>query len=181
LKQVLPLQKVYAFDVNTTVAEKFASEMKDRTAMSIDVIQEPAEGTRKSDVIVTCTTSRKFFLRKEDVPQGTFVAGVGADSHDKQELDPQLLISNKVVADILDQAASIGDIHHAIKEGLISKSEIYGELGEIVSGMKSGRISKEEITILDSTGTAIQDVAAAACIYERARDRGIGTWSILIE
>jgi alanine dehydrogenase len=180
LKHVLPLRQVYAFDRNEDAAEKFAEEMRNRIEVPVHVISRSEEGTRQSDVIVTCTTSREFFLRKEDVPPGAFVAAVGADSHDKQELDPQLMVASKVVADILDQSATIGDLHHAIKAGLMTKKGVYGELGEIIAGKKSGRKSKEEIIILDSTGTAIQDVAAAARIYERAKTRGTGTWLSLI-
>lgn len=181
LTHVLSLRQVYAFDKNADVSEEFAEEMRTRIGIPVNVISRSEEGTRHSDVIVTCTTSREFFLRKEDVPSGAFVAAVGADSHEKQELDPQLMVVSKVVADMSDQAATIGDLHHAIKAGLITKNDVYAELGEIIAGKKSGRTSREEIIILDSTGTAIQDVAAAACIYERARIQGVGTWLNLID
>jgi ornithine cyclodeaminase/alanine dehydrogenase-like protein (mu-crystallin family) len=103
------------------------------------------------------------------------VAAVGADNEDKQELDPQLLAANKVVADILDQCIEIGDLHHAIAAGLMQRSGVYAELGEIAAGRKPGRTSENEITIFDSTGTALQDVAAAAVVYERAMKQGRGT------
>jgi alanine dehydrogenase len=180
LKHVLPLQRVFAFDVDDSAAERFADEMKQEVQLPIQVISDPAKGSHQSDVIVTCTTSRKFFLRNGDVRKGAFVAAVGADSHDKQELDPELLFRGKVVADIVSQSATIGDFHHAIQEGLMKQEDAYGELGEIVAGKKPGRRSNEEVIIFDSTGTAIQDVAAAAGIYERACSRNVGTWTNLI-
>jgi tetratricopeptide (TPR) repeat protein len=73
-------------------------------------------------------------LRNGDVRKGTFIAAVGADSHDKQELDPELLFRGKIVADIVSQSATIGDFHHAIQAGLMKQEDAYGELGEIVAG-----------------------------------------------
>ena len=67
-----------------------------------------------------------------------------------------------------------GITHHGIRHGLISRADVHAELGELISGRKGGRTSLDEITIFDSTGTALQDVAAAAAIYERARQTGIG-------
>ena len=128
-----------------------------------------------SDICITCTPSKKFFLHKKDVRPGTFIAAVGADNEDKQELDPYLLAGNKIVVDSLDQASKIGELHHALSSGVVRREDVYGELGEIIAGTKLGRVSKEEITIFDSTGTALQDVAAAAVVFEKACKRGLGT------
>jgi ornithine cyclodeaminase/alanine dehydrogenase-like protein (mu-crystallin family) len=103
------------------------------------------------------------------------VAAVGADSVDKQELEPMLLSQNKVVVDILEQCASLGELHHALVAGLIKKTDIYAELGEIIAGSKPGRTTSDEIIIFDSTGMALQDVVAAAAAYEKAVSASIGT------
>ena len=108
------------------------------------------------------------------VRPGTFVAAVGADSADKQELDPQLMAAAAVVADALEQCAAIGDLHHALEAGAMSLGDVRAELAELVAGAKTGRRSSDEITIFDSTGTALQDVAAAAIVYEKALARGAG-------
>ena len=106
---------------------------------------------------------------------GTFIAAVGADSEDKEELEPALLASGKVVVDILDQCATIGELHHALQEGVMTRSGVYAELGEIIAGKKPGRVTPDEVIIFDSTGTALQDVAAAATDYEKALVAGAGT------
>ena len=111
---------------------------------------------------------------KELVRPGTFVAAVGADHHGKQELDPRLMASAVVVADVLEQCASIGDLHHAIVAGAMAKGDVHAELAEVVTGRKAGRRSESEVTIFDSTGTALQDVAAAAVVYEKAVAREVG-------
>jgi alanine dehydrogenase len=174
LRRVFPMQHVYAFDVHEDQAHRFAGELSQELEIQIDPVRDLSPATRKSDICVTCTPARKFFLHKNDVAPGTFVAAVGADNDDKQELDPRLLASSKVVADVQEQCAQIGDLHHAIDAGLMRLSDVYGELGEIVAGRKPGRTSIEEIVVFDSTGTALQDVAAAAAVYERAVKLGVG-------
>jgi ornithine cyclodeaminase/alanine dehydrogenase-like protein (mu-crystallin family) len=112
---------------------------------------------------------------KEDARPGTFIAAVGADNEHKQEIDPALIASAKVVADSLEQSGAIGDVHHAIAHGLMRKEDIYAELCEIVAGQKIGRVADDEIIVFDSTGIAIEDAVAAALVYERALADGIGT------
>lgn len=174
LNHVLPLERVYAFDTNEITAATFAEQMSNELKLTVTPVASLKDATLSSDVIVTCTTARQPFLGRDDVGPGTFVAAVGADSHDKQELDPDLMVSNKIVVDILEQCATIGDLHHALQQGVLSKADVYAELGTIVTGRKQGRTSADEIIILDTTGTALQDVAAAATIYERAKREGIG-------
>jgi ornithine cyclodeaminase/alanine dehydrogenase-like protein (mu-crystallin family) len=84
------------------------------------------------------------------------------------------MAKSKIVCDILEQCAVMGDLHHALEAGAVSRSDVYAELGEIVAGRKPGRESESEITIFDSTGMALQDVAAAAAVYEKARRQGAG-------
>ncbi len=181
LKYALPITHAFAFDKDKVLAEQFSMLMTKELGIPVQAVGELAEATQQSDVIVTCTTSRRFFLNKEHVRKGTFVAAVGADSHDKQEVDPALLASSKVVTDILEQCARIGDLHHAIQAKVMTSAQVYAQLHEIVSGEKPAPESPDDIVIFDSTGTAIQDVAAAAIVYQRAVERGIGKVIDLIE
>ena len=174
LAEVLPLDKVYAFDADASRAEEFAREMSDELGLKVAPASTLREAAGESDVCVTCTPSRRPVLRRGDVRPGAFVAGVGADNPLKQELDPALMASGKIVADILEQCASIGDLHHAIEAGAVKRSDVYAELGGIVAGRSPGRTSAEETFIFDSTGTALQDVAAAAVVYEKAVSAGVG-------
>jgi ornithine cyclodeaminase/alanine dehydrogenase-like protein (mu-crystallin family) len=99
------------------------------------------------------------------VAPGAFVAAVGADSSEKSELHPSLFEDTLVVADLVDQCAAIGDLRHAIAAGAIAPDGIHAELADLVAGRAAGRSSAEQIAVFDSTGTALQDVAAAARIY----------------
>lgn len=175
LSRVLPIQHAFAVDLDENKAEAFANELGQELHMKVEGIRDLPAALQQSDICVTCTPAKQFFIGKDDITPGTFLAGVGADNEDKQEIDPCLLANSKVVADILDQCAAIGDLHHAIAVGAMRLDDVHAELGEVIAGRKSGRTSKDEITIFDSTGTALQDVAAAAVVYERAVTRNLGT------
>ncbi|HYR31394.1 MAG TPA: hypothetical protein VEO93_05690, partial [Gemmatimonadales bacterium] len=108
------------------------------------------------------------------VMAGTFVAGVGADHPEKNELAPGLLAASRVVVDVLEQAATIGDLHHALATGAMTTEEVAAELGAIVAGRVPGRTTPEQTFVFDSTGMALQDVAAAVVVYERARAKRRG-------
>jgi alanine dehydrogenase len=125
-------------------------------------------------VIVTCTPSHEPYLGVDDVRAGTFVAAVGANPQ-KSEIHPDLMAQATVVTDILAQCATMGDLHHAISAGRMTPEAVHAELGDLVIGRRRGRSRVDEITIFDSSGTGVQDVAAAARAFELARERGVGT------
>jgi len=172
---VLSLTKIYAFDVNERAAINFKNELSPELKIDIEPVRDLAGAIQKSDVCITCTTANESFVCKEDVRPGTFIAAVGADNEDKQEIDSALMASAKVVVDSLEQTCAIGDVHHAIADGVMRKEDIFAELCEIVAGQKIGRVADDEIIVFDSTGIAIEDAVAAATVYERALANGIGT------
>ena len=172
---VLPLTKIYAFDVNDRAAIDFRNELLPELKIDIEPVRDLGGAIQKSDVCITCTTANESFVRKEDVRTGTFIAAVGADDEHKQEIDPALIASAKVVVDSLEQSSAIGDVHHAIVHGLMWKENVYAELSEIVSGKKPGRTNDDEIIVFDSTGVAIEDAVAAVAVYERALANSIGS------
>jgi ornithine cyclodeaminase/alanine dehydrogenase len=176
LKGTLPIEVAYAFDFDAGVAEGFASDMSRDLGIEVSAVSDLGSATGKSDVCVTCTPARSYFLKEEDVPPGMFLAAIGADSPEKQEIDPRLMASSTVVVDILNQCAEVGELHHAIEAGIVGRDQVHGELGEIIVGRKPGRTSGDEITIFDSTGTGLQDAVAAAAAYERAVESGKGTF-----
>jgi ornithine cyclodeaminase/alanine dehydrogenase-like protein (mu-crystallin family) len=109
-----------------------------------------------------------------DVSAGSFIAAVGADNESKQEIAPEVLASSTVVVDVLEQCATIGDLHHAVEAGLMKREDVHADLADIVSGRRPARSSAEAVIVFDSTGTALEDVAAASVVYERALLNGVG-------
>jgi ornithine cyclodeaminase/alanine dehydrogenase-like protein (mu-crystallin family) len=175
LAAVLPLRRVWTLDADRARAEHLARRA--RATLGIDA--EPADdlttALRASEVCVTCTPSRRALVMAADVQPGTFVAAVGADSEGKHEIDPALLATSTLVVDVLEQCAQIGDLQHALAAGLMTREQVHAELADVVAGRRPGRTRDDEITVFDSTGTALQDVAAAVAVYERARACGRGT------
>lgn len=169
-------RRARAWDIDMEKAREFAHEMQ--VAHGIEVVAVPSvrEATWGSDIVVTATGAQTPFLSLECVSPGTFVAAVGADSPHKNELSADLLAGAKVVADVLAQCVVMGDLHHAIEAGRVTTADVHAELGDLVIGRKPGRTNAEEITVFDSTGVAIEDVAAAAWIYQRAIAGNVGTF-----
>lgn len=174
LAKLFDWQEVSAFDADAERAARFTQELAAELSLPVTVAANLSEATCLSDVCVTCTTSRKPLLSLADVRPGTFVAAVGADNPEKHEIHSSLMARSKVVVDLVEQCATIGDLHHAIAAGAMKKSDVHAELGEIVAGKKPGRTSAEEIIVFGSTGMALQDVAAAAFAYEKAERQGSG-------
>ena len=175
LARVLPLARAFAWDLHPDRAKAYAAEMSAELRIDVTPAADLGAAVSQSDVCVTCTPSRAPFLEAGVLRPGTFVAAVGADSPDKQELHPGVLASAKVVVDVLDQCAAIGELHHALESGRMTRAGVHAELGQVVAGRKTGRTSDAEIAVFDSTGTALQDAAAAALVYEKAIRAGAGT------
>lgn len=169
LSRVLPIRRAYAWDVDGGCALRFASAAS-RADLSVEATADLRAALRASDVVVTCTPARRAFVMAGDLRPGTFLAAVGADNPLKQEIDPALLAASEVWVDSLEQAAKGGDLHHAIAAGLMRAEDVRAELAAVVAGTAPGRRGENAITVFDSTGVALEDVAAAVVVYERGRD-----------
>ena len=175
LAKVVPVKKAFAYDTDVAQAQSFARYLAEELSIEVEVVGDLEKAVRQSDILITCTPSKQPFLKYDFVQPGTFVAAVGADSPEKQELEPALMAQAKIVADKIEQCATIGELHHALEAGIVAKENVHAELGEVVAGVKAGRSSADEIIVFDSTGMALQDVVAAAAVYEKAVRSGRGT------
>jgi ornithine cyclodeaminase/alanine dehydrogenase-like protein (mu-crystallin family) len=172
LAQVLALRRCFAWDRDAGRAAAFADWAAAAHGLDSRAVADVAEAAGASDAVVTCTTAREPFLMPGQVCPGTFVAAVGADSPDKSELHPELMGQARVVVDSLRQCLAMGDLRHAVRAGTMGAEDVHASLGAILAGTAPGRTSDDELFVFDSTGTALQDVAAAAALYERACRRG---------
>jgi len=125
-----------------------------------------------SDIVCTLTPSRSPIIKKEWIVPGTHINAVGADAPGKQELDPSILKEAVVVVDDIKQASGSGEINVPIQKGIYSVGEVYGTLAEVVAGTKKGRVDSRDITVFDSTGIAVEDIAVAKLLFEKAQQRG---------
>lgn len=171
---VRPLRAGFAIDADAAKAAAFAHRSSREMGWRIEDTSDLAAAIAASDICVTCTTSESPLIFAEHLHPGLFVAAVGADNPAKQEIDAGALPRSKVVVDSLSACAAGGDLHHAIKAGTLTEAGIHGELSAIVSGRVDGRTSQDDVFVFDSTGTALQDVAAAALVYRSALAAGAG-------
>jgi len=153
--QTLDIHKILIWSRNPVHAEKFCAGIRD-----IDCRGTSAQKACDCDVLVTTTPSTEPIVSDAWVHEGTHINAIGADAPGKEELDPRLLTRASVFVDDPAQAVHSGEINVPITKGLFSESSIAGTLGEVVIG-KRGRKRPDEITIFDSTGLAIQDLAIA--------------------
>jgi alanine dehydrogenase len=174
ISAVRKLRRVFVSDIDPVRSARFAEQHANALRIEIEPVTDLPRALSGSDICITCTPSRRFIVERDWVPPGCFVAAVGADNEHKQEIDPALFRSARVVVDSLEQCATIGDLHHAIDSGAITRNGVQTELGEIIAGRKPGRQSETEIILFDSSGVALGDVAAAAAVYERAVALGRG-------
>jgi alanine dehydrogenase len=174
LCHALPIRKAFVWARQRDRAEIFAAAMSAEFAIPVAATADLRGALGQSDACATTTPAKQPIIGAGDLPPGIFLAAVGADSPDKQELDARLLPGASVFGDLLAQCAGVGEFHHGISKGLVRQEDFRGELGELLTGKVRGRTFAEEITIFDSTGTALQDVAAALAVYQRAKSLGLG-------
>jgi alanine dehydrogenase len=155
------------FDVSQPAVDKLTSFLSQFSIRSCSIQEAVA-----SDIVCTLTPSRSPIIRREWVKPGTHINAVGADAPGKQELDPSIVKEAIVVVDDLEQAGGSGEINVPIEKGAYSISEVYGTLAELVAGKKQGRTNDADITVFDSTGVAVEDIAVAKLLFEEAQNRG---------
>lgn len=165
--KVFDLKQIRVFDLSRDVTQRLISFFPELPLQACSLVE-----TAGSDIVCTLTPAREPYLKREWIAPGTHINAVGADASGKEGLDPAILKEATVVVDDWRQANSAGEINVPITKGLFSVEEIYGTLAQIVAGIKPGRQDRSSITVFDSTGVAIEDLAVAKLLYEKAKEGG---------
>ncbi len=176
ISRIMDIKKIYAWDKYETAAESFKKDIEAELNIPVTVATTKREAVEQCDILVTTTRGKGTVVESQWIKRGTHIIAVGTDQKGKQELDPNIYSGAKVVNDSIEQCVEKGETQHAVRLGIISRNEIYAEIGEILLGAKQGRENDEEITIFDTTGMAVQDNATAFKIYKRAVENNIGTY-----
>jgi ornithine cyclodeaminase/alanine dehydrogenase-like protein (mu-crystallin family) len=172
-KAVFPLETVRVFDVDAARAEAFAQANSTATC-SVTPVPSVRAAVKNADICITCTTSKSPILTDDLDLRGCFVAAIGADNPEKQEIAPALMRRARILVDDLEACASGGDLNHALRAGTMSKDQVHAELADLAAGRKRGRVTEDDLVIFDSSGSGVQDVAAAWVAYREGRRAGIG-------
>jgi len=158
---------ISASDISKAAVDRLAQSLPHFSIRNCSIQEAVA-----SDVVCTLTPSRSPVVKREWIRPGTHINAVGADAPGKQELDPSILKEAIVVVDDLTQASHSGEINVPIQKGLYSANEVYGTLAEVIVGKKKGRTYSGAITVFDSTGIAVEDIAVAKLLFEKAQQAG---------
>jgi len=157
------LEEVRVYDMKPEAVDAFIARFP-----NFNVIRASAEEAVASDIVCTLTPAISPVVKASWVRRGTHINAVGADAPGKEELEPAVLDLARVVVDDLEQSSHGGEINVPLSSGLFKKEQIWATLGQVITGTRPGRDSADRITVFDSTGLAIEDLAAARLAYDRA-------------
>ena len=170
ISEVRPIEEVVVSDPDEERVEQFVETYDDQ----FDVRGGSIADAGSCDVLSTVTPVEDPIVDLEDVGEHTHINAIGADAEGKHELADAVLEAARIVIDDHEQCTHSGEINVPYGEGVLTDADIYGEIGELVVGAKDGRSDETGITVFDSTGLAIQDVAAAHVVYKQASADGAG-------
>jgi ornithine cyclodeaminase len=173
LAMVRPIERVLIWARDGAKADAYADDVTRRLGLDVIPVQSAEKLVLESDVVVSATPSRTPLVVADWLQPGLHITAIGADAPGKNELHPAVLErADLVVCDSRAQCARLGELHHALEQGIEPATL---ELGEITSGARPGRTAPDQITVCDLTGTGVQDTAIALLAYEKAKAAGLGT------
>jgi len=173
---VRPIARARVWSRNAAAVRAFAERESRRTGVSVEPAGTAREAVAGAEIVCTVTSSREPVVAGEWLAEGAHVNAVGASLPFARELDTAAVARGRLYVDRRESALNeAGDFLIPRREGAVGDEHIVGEIGELLLGRVPGRTSAKEVTIFKSLGLAVEDVAAAAFIYERARHEGLGT------
>ncbi len=173
IRAVRAIEEVWAYDVDQKRLQGFCQSIS--PLMKIHPASSPSEAVRRSDILITSTTSPTPVFSGNDLKPGAHINAIGAFRRDMREADDETILRSKIVVDTFEGCLNeAGDLLIPMREGKLKREAIYGDLGDLVTGRKEGRRSDEEITFFKSVGFAMEDVVTAYHAYEKAIRQGKG-------
>lgn len=174
MKEARDLRGALVYDISEQSAQTFCKEMSAMLDMEIRITAKPAE-ILDADIICAATSASDPIFSGKDVKPGTHINGIGSHSPGQRELDTDIVKRSLFIGDSREACfGEAGDLLIPISEGAITEDHYYADLGEIITSRKTGRQNREMITLFKSNGLAIQDVATARMVYEKASAAGVG-------
>ena len=175
IRHVRPLSQVRVWSRTPAHRNRFATEMSQATGITVQPADSADGAVRNADIVVLATSSPTPVLTEPALAEGAHIAAVGACRPDQREMTAAVVSKARVFVD--SRAAAMkeaGDLLLAMREGAIGENHIVGELGDLPRGALAGRRSRHEVTLFKSLGMAIEDVATARLVLDRATARDLG-------
>jgi len=175
IREVRPVADVRVWSRTRERADRFAGEARERLGLNVAAVRSPREAVRGADIICTVTSSHTPVLEGAWLEPGMHINAVGACTADWRELDTEAVRRCSVFVDSRQSAlAEAGDLVIPIRTNALDPSHICAEIGEVFADAHHGRAEPDEITLFESLGLAVEDVASAKLAYEHALARGVG-------
>ena len=176
LRMMRDFRRLLVYGIDREGVERYVLEMTKELGVDIIKSDSPEEVFRQSQFVATTTPSREPYVKAEWLHPGMHITAMGADGEHKQELYPDVLgKADRIVCDRKSQCFRLGELHHALKAGILTQDSDITEIGELTSGSKPGRQDDREITICDLTGVGVQDTTIAVLTYQKATASSLGT------
>ena len=172
---VRKLRRVKVFARHADKLAAFCTKMAERLQLDVVAAASPEETVRGSDIVSTVTTATNPLFDAAWLSPGTHINGAGSNSVIRREIGEDVLkLCQPIVVDSVDTALKeAGDLLPLLEKGRLSERQMV-ELGDVILGERPGRSSPEQITLFESQGMAIQDIALAVRLEALARERGLG-------
>ncbi len=175
MRLLFNFERVHVWDVFPEAAKRFAESESKRTGLDVRCAATAEEAVVDHDLVCTTTPAKEPILRGSWIKAGAHINAIGACTPVTRELDTEAVQKSSLFVDRLESTLrEAGDFIIAKNEGAVDDSHIKGELGDLLAGTINGRQSKDEITLFKAVGLAMQDLASANYIYEKASKTGVG-------
>lgn len=177
LSHVRRINMARVFSPNPDHPKQLAEEMRGTLPFPVEPVTSAEDALKDADLIVTATSSREPVLQRQWISDGAHINAIGTYSPQSREIDSQTMAAAQIFVDRRESAVNeAGDFLLAVQEGAIGSDSIVAEVGEVLLGEKPGRTSDQDITLFKSLGLAIEDMACAEYLYEKAKTARVGTW-----
>ncbi|MFP4589379.1 MAG: cyclodeaminase [Candidatus Acetothermia bacterium] len=175
LGKVRDFQRVLVYSRNSENVARFSEEMREELGCEIIKATGAKEVVKESEFVVTATPAREPYLKPEWLDPGMHITAMGSDTEEKNELYPGVFCeADYIVCDRKSQCFRLGELHHALAEGVLEEDHPLVELGEITSGRTPGRTTPDQLTVCDLTGVGVQDTVIAILAFRQASRRDLG-------
>jgi ectoine utilization protein EutC len=172
---VRKFNKVLVYARSAERAQEFATEMAAELGIEVVAVQTAETVVRNSDTVITTTPAKEPVIKSEWLHPGLHITAMGSDAEHKQELEAEVLAkANLLVCDTKAQCSRLGELHHALEQGVLTETSQIIELGQLTSLKVGGRANNEQISVCDLTGTGVQDTAIALFAYKEMKKRNLG-------
>ena len=174
---VRPIKRARIASRRIESAKRFAEDLRAKCSFPIEASESVEKAVRGADIVVTASTAEQPILKREWIAPGAHLNVVGSSIPSTREIDSETMAAASLFVDRRESTMNEGgDYLFAMREGLIGPDSIRAEIGQLLTGRHPGRVARDEITLFKSLGLAVEDLASARFLYDKAQRLNAGSW-----